>query len=82
MSEPGFVDNYYTITAYARNPGALGLLAGVDAMVKNLRYDTPVVPLPNDPAALRAAVGAAIDQAARGRSVGTASRAGRVSRTR
>jgi hypothetical protein len=66
VSQPGFVDNYYTITAYARNPDALGLLAQVDSMVKTLRYDTPVVPLPNDPAALNAAVRAAIDQAARG----------------
>jgi hypothetical protein len=66
VSAPGWVDNYFTITAYARNPDALGLLARVDAMVKGLRYDTRVVPLPNDPAALRSAVGAAIDQAARG----------------
>ncbi len=66
LSEPGFVDNYYTITAYARGRGTLALLAQVDAMVKGLRYDTPVMPLPDDPAAIRAAVGAAIDQAARG----------------
>ena len=66
VSDPGLVDNYFTITACARNPGALDLLAGVDAMVKNLRYDTPVVPLPKDPAAIRAAVGAAIDNLARG----------------
>jgi hypothetical protein len=66
VSEPGWVDNYFTITAYARNPGALDLLAGVDAMVKNLRYDRPVVSLPKDPAAIRAAVGAAIDNLARG----------------
>jgi hypothetical protein len=66
VSMPGSVDNYFTITAYARNPGALDLLAGVDAMVRNLHYDAPVVPLPNDAAVIRAAVGAAIDGAARG----------------
>ena len=46
ISEPGFVDNYYAVTAYLRGPGVVVQTAQVDAMVKGLRFDHPVVPVP------------------------------------
>jgi hypothetical protein len=58
------------ITGYVRGPGVPELIAQVDALIARFAYDPPVVPLPSDPNLMRAAVGAAIEQAASGGSVG------------
>jgi hypothetical protein len=56
IARPGSVDNYYTIQADIRGPDVASRLQQVEALVKGLRYDPPVVPLETtDAAAERAA---------------------------
>lgn len=46
LSMPGFVDNFYTIVALIRGPDIGPMKDELKALIANLRYDPPVVPLP------------------------------------
>jgi hypothetical protein len=56
LSMPGFVDNFYTISADIRGPDTERLKGQVEALVGSLHYDPPVVPLPTGSAATDAAM--------------------------
>jgi hypothetical protein len=45
IARPGSVDNSFTVQADIRGPDVAGQLQQVEALVKSLRYDPPVVPL-------------------------------------
>ena len=44
LAMPGYIDNYYRITAQAREPGVDAAFAQVDSLVASLAYDPPVTP--------------------------------------
>jgi hypothetical protein len=46
IPRPGSIDNYVRITANVRAPNEEAMLGFVDGMVKGIRYEPPVTPLP------------------------------------
>jgi hypothetical protein len=64
IARPGSIDNYYRITANVRTPNEAAMLDLVDGIVRSIRYDPPVTPLPPGQAAAEAAAEAYL-QAAR-----------------
>ena len=66
IAMPGSVDNDYRVTADVRTPNEGALLDLVDGIVKRIRYDPPVMPLPTDPAAAGKAVETALAVLAKG----------------
>ncbi len=66
IARPGSIDNYYRVTANARGPGDGALLDLVDGIVKGIRYDPPVPPLPDGRAPALAAATAYLEASLRG----------------
>jgi len=60
LSRPGFVDNFYTLTALMRGPHLAPIEAQLQALVASVRYDPPVVPLPVASGAPEAALAKAL----------------------
>jgi hypothetical protein len=60
LSRPGSVDNFYTITALIRGPRVEPMRDQLRALITSLRYDPPVVPLPQTSGAASAALANAL----------------------
>jgi hypothetical protein len=60
LSRPGFVDNFYTISALIRGPDLGPMRDQLGALIASLRYDPPVVLLPHASGAPQAALAKAL----------------------